>query len=230
MAADALASPVSDRLTLTALLLLTFATGLVDAISVLELGHIFVANMTGNIIFLGFWFVRSGIDLTAAIVAFASFLTGTVIGGRLARHLGAHSRRWLTTSLSIEIVVLVALSILAGTGVVSYHTNSKLSLIAGLAITFGVQNATARQFGVQELSTTVLTSTVVGIGVDSRLAGGTGEREKLRYSVIFALCAGAIVGATISRYTVAPVIALAAAVVAVSLLIFRFGPDRQTAS
>ena len=231
MAADALASPVSDRLTVTALLLLTFATGLVDAIGVLILGHIFVANMTGNIIFLGFWFVPgTGIDLTAAIVAFVGFLTGTVIGGRLARHLGAHSRRWLTTSLGIEIVVLVALSIMAGTGVVSYHANTKLILIAGLAITFGVQNATARQFGVQELSTTVLTSTVVGIGVDSRLAGGTGEREKLRYSVISALCAGAIVGATMSRYTVAPVIALAAAVVAVSLLIFRFGPDRPPAS
>jgi uncharacterized membrane protein YoaK (UPF0700 family) len=230
MAADALASPVSDRLTVTALLLLTFATGLVDATGVLILGHIFVANMTGNIIFLGFWFVPgTGIDLTAAIVAFVAFLTGTVIGGRLARHLGAHSRRWLTTSLGIEIVVLIALSILAGTGVVSYHANTKLILIAGLAITFGVQNATARQFGVQELSTTVLTSTVVGIGVDSRLAGGTGEREKLRYSVISALCAGAIVGATMSRYTVAPVIALAAAVVAVSLLIFRFGPDRRPA-
>jgi uncharacterized membrane protein YoaK (UPF0700 family) len=89
-----------------------------------------------------------------------------------------------------------------------------------------VQNATARQFGIQELSTTVLTSTVVGIGVDSRLAGGTGKREKLRYSVILAMCGGAIVGATMSRFTVAPVIALAAAVVAVSLLIFRFGPDR----
>jgi uncharacterized membrane protein YoaK (UPF0700 family) len=230
MTADALASPVSDRLTVTALLLLTFATGLVDAIGVLILGHIFVANMTGNIIFLGFWFVPgAGIDLTAAIVAFVGFLTGTVIGGRLARHLGVHSRRWLTTSLGIEIVVLIALSILAGTGVVSYHANTKLILIAGLARTFGVQNATARQFGVQELSTTVLTSTVVGIGVDSRLAGGTGEREKLRYSVIFALCAGAIVGATMSRYTVAPVIALAAVVVAVSLLIFRFGPDRRPA-
>ena len=230
MAADALASPVSDRLTVTALLLLTFATGLVDAIGVLILGHIFVANMTGNIIFLGFWFVPgTGIDLTAAIVAFVGFLIGTVIGGRLARHLGVYSRRWLTTSLGIEIVVLIALSILAGTGVVSYHANTKLILIAGLAITFGVQNATARQFGVQELSTTVLTSTVVGIGVDSRLAGGTGEREKLRYSVISALCAGAIVGATMSRYTVAPVIALAAAVVAVSLLIFLFGPDRRPA-
>lgn len=227
MAADALASPVSDRLTVIALLLLTFATGLVDAIGVLVLGHIFVANMTGNIIFLGFWFVPgTGIDLTAAIVAFVGFLTGTVIGGRLSRHLGARSRRWLTTSLSIEIVTLVVLSILGGTGAVSYQNDTKLILIAGLAITFGLQNSTARQFGVQELSTTVLTSTVVGIGVDSRLAGGTGEREKLRYSVIFTLCAGAIVGATMSRYTVAGVIALAAAVVAISLLIFRFGPDR----
>lgn len=227
MAADVMASPVSDRLTVTALLLLTFATGLVDAISVLVLGHVFVANMTGNIIFLGFWFVpRAGVDLTAAIVAFVSFLTGTVIGGRLVRHFGVRTRRWLTTALGVEVVVLIALSILAGAGVLSYHANTKLVLICGLAMTFGVQNATARQFGIQELSTTVLTSTVVGIGVDSRLAGGSGQREKLRYSVIFTMCGGAVVGATLSRFAVAPVIALAAAVVGTSLLIFRFGPDR----
>jgi uncharacterized membrane protein YoaK (UPF0700 family) len=230
VAAGAIASPVSDRLTVAALLLLTFATGLVDAISVLVLGHVFVANMTGNIIFLGFWFVpRAGVDLTAAIVAFVGFLAGTVIGGRLARHLGAHTRRWLTTSLGIEVLGLTALAILAGTGVLSYQANTKLLLIVGLAITFGVQNATARQFGIQELSTTVLTSTVVGIGVDSRLAGGTGKREKLRYSVIFAMCGGAIVGATMSRFAVAPVFAAAAVVVAVSLLIFRLGPDRTAA-
>ncbi len=228
MAAGVTASPVSDRLTVAALLLLTFATGVVDAISVLVLGHVFVANMTGNIIFLGFWFVpRAGVDLTAAIVAFVGFLAGTVIGGRMTRHLRTHTRRWLTTSLGLEIAVLLTLSILAGTGVLSYQTNTKLILIAGLAVTFGVQNATARQFGIQELSTTVLTSTVVGIGVDSRLAGGTGEREKLRYSVVLAMCGGAIVGATLSRVAVAPVIALAAALVTVSLLIFQFGPERQ---
>jgi uncharacterized membrane protein YoaK (UPF0700 family) len=227
MTAGVAVSPVSDRLTVSALLLLTFATGIVDAISVLVLGHVFVANMTGNIIFLGFWFVpNAGVDLTAAIIAFAGFLTGTVIGGRLARHLGGHTRRWLTTSLGVEIVILVALSILTGTGVLSYHTNAKLLLIVGLAITFGIQNATARQFGIQELSTTVLTSTIVGIGVDSRLAGGTGNREKLRYGVVFTMCGGAIVGATMSRFVVAPVFALAAAVVAVSLLIFRYGPSR----
>ena len=54
-----------------ACLLLTFATGIVDAISVLVLGHVFVANMTGNVIFLGFWFgPHSGVDLTAAAVRF----------------------------------------------------------------------------------------------------------------------------------------------------------------
>jgi hypothetical protein len=36
-----------------------------------------------------------------------------------------------------------------------------------------------------------------------------------------------MVGASLSQAAVAPVIALAAAVVAVSLLIFRFGPERQ---
>ncbi|MGH3576168.1 MAG: YoaK family protein [Mycobacterium sp.] len=220
----AVASPVSDRLTVAALLLLTFATGLVDAISVLVLGHVFVANMTGNAIFLGFWFVPgAGVDLIAAVVAFVGFLIGTVIGGRLIRGLRERTRLWLTTALGIEVVMLVVLSILAGAGVLSYQANTKLILIAGLAMTFGVQNATARQFGIQELTTTVLTSTIVGIGVDSRLAGGTGEREKLRYSVVLAMLGGAVVGATLSRVVVAPVIALAAAVVAVSMLLFRFG-------
>lgn len=218
------ASPVSERLTVTALLLLTVATGLVDAISVLVLGHVFVANMTGNVIFLGFWFVpHSGVDLTAAVVAFAGFIVGTVIGGRLARHLDGRVRTWLTASLCIEVVLLAVLSILAGIGILDYRDNTKLLLIAGLALAFGIQNATARQFGIQELSTTVLTSTIVGLGFDSRLAGGTGDREKLRYAVVATMCGGAVIGATLSRFTVAPVIALAAVVIAISACIFRFG-------
>jgi uncharacterized membrane protein YoaK (UPF0700 family) len=223
-------SPVPERLTVVCLLLLTFSTGVVDAISVLVLGHVFVANMTGNVIFLGFWFApHTVVDMTAAVVAFVSFVAGTVLGGRLARHIDREVRMWLTVALGVEVVVLLALSILAGTGVLNYHDNTKLILIAGLATAFGSQNATARQFGVQELSTTVLTSTIVGLGVDSRLAGGSGQREKLRYSVVLTMLAGAVAGATITRFTVAPAIALAAAVVAAAAAIFRFGPHRQDA-
>ena len=173
----AVASPVSDRRTVIALLLLTFATGLVDAVSVLFLGHVFVANMTGNVIFLGFWFVpHSTIDLGAAVVAFVCFVAGTVAGGRFARQLDHDVRLWLTVAMGAEVLMLALLSVLAGSGVLQYHGNGRLILIAGLAISFGSQAATARQFGIQELSTTVLTSTIVGLGVDSRLAGGSGQR------------------------------------------------------
>ena len=69
------------------------------------------------------------------------------------------------------------------------------------------------------------------LGLDSHLAGGTGPREKLRFSVVFTMCAGALVGATMSRFVVAPVFAVTAAVVATSLLIFRFGPtETKTAA
>ncbi len=218
-------SPVSERSTVAALLLLTFATGLADSISILVLGHVFVANMTGNVIFLGFWMApRTSIDLTAVSVALPTFITTTILSGRLSRQFGDRTRTWITTVLTAEIGLLVSLSILAGAGVLHYHDNTKLIMIGFLAVTFGLQHSSARQFGIQELSTTVLTSTIVSLGLDSRLAGGTGERQKLRFSVVFTMCAGAFLGATLSRFVIAPVFALTAAVVAVSLLIFRFGP------
>jgi uncharacterized membrane protein YoaK (UPF0700 family) len=221
----AVTSPVSERLTVAALLLLTFATGLADSISILVLGHVFVANMTGNVIFFGFWLApKTSIDLTAVAVALPTFVCTTIISGRLRRYFGERTRPWITTVLTTEIVFLVALSILAGTSVLRYHDNTKLIMIGILAVTFGLQHSSARQFGIQELSTTVLTSTIVSLGLDSRLAGGTGARQKLRLSVVFTMCAGAFVGATMSRFVVAPVFAVTAAVVAVSLLIFRFGP------
>jgi hypothetical protein len=66
----------------------------------------------------------------------------------------------------------------------------------------------------------------VGIGFDSRLAGGTGRRAKLRYAVVLTMCGGATLGATLTLVTVAPIIGLAALVVAASAGIFAFGPAR----
>jgi uncharacterized membrane protein YoaK (UPF0700 family) len=218
-------SPLSERSTVAALLLLTFATGLADSISILVLGHVFVANMTGNVIFLGFWLApRTSIDLTAVVVALPTFICTTIVSGRLSRHFGVRTRPWIVTVLATEIVLLMTLSVLAGTGVLHYDDNSKLIMIAILAVTFGLQHSSARQFGIQELSTTVLTSTIVSLGLDSRLAGGTGERQKLRLAVVLTMCAGAFFGATMSRYVVAPVFVATAAVIATSMLIFWFGP------
>lgn len=221
----AVTSPVSQRWTVAALLLLTLATGLADSISILVLGHVFVANMTGNVIFLGFWLTpRTNIDLTAVVVALPTFICTTIVSGRLSRHFAERARAWITTVLASEIVLLLALSALAGAGVLRYHEGSKLVMIGMLSVTFGLQHSSARQFGIAELSTTVLTSTIVSLGLDSRLAGGTGERHRLRIAVVATMCAGAFFGATMSRYVIAPVFVVTAAVIAGSLLIFRFGP------
>jgi uncharacterized membrane protein YoaK (UPF0700 family) len=221
----AVTSPVSERSTVAALLLLTFATGLADSISILVLGHVFVANMTGNVIFLGFWLApRTSIDLTAVVVALPTFVCTTILSGRISRHFADRTRAWITSILATEITLLVALAILGGTGILQYHNNTKLIMIGVLAVTFGLQHSSARQFGIQELSTTVLTSTIVSLGLDSRLAGGSGARQTLRIGVVSTMCAGAFLGATMSRFVVAPVFAVTAAVVAAGLLIFRFGP------
>src|SRR4030088_1560301 len=83
---------------LTALLLvLTGTTGLVDAVSYLGLGHVFTANMTGNVVFLGFAAAGvKGMSVARSLVSLAAFLAGALIGGRFAATHGDGPRRhWL---------------------------------------------------------------------------------------------------------------------------------------
>jgi uncharacterized membrane protein YoaK (UPF0700 family) len=68
-----------------ALLALTVTTGVIDAAGYLGLGHVFTANMTGNIVFLGFGIAgSSGLTVTSPLVSLAAFLIGAALGGRMA--------------------------------------------------------------------------------------------------------------------------------------------------
>src|ERR1700736_6710616 len=85
------------------LLLLTFTTGLIDAVSYLGLGHVFTANMTGNVVLLGFGIAGSGgLPVVAPIVSLAAFLAGAGGGGVLAARLADRHRRHLASALAIE--------------------------------------------------------------------------------------------------------------------------------
>src|SRR5258705_622013 len=88
------------------LLLLTVVTGVVDAVSFLKLGNVFVANMTGNVVFGGF--AIAGVEAfwtPASFVAIAAFLAGAVAGGRLGLLIGRHRGRHLAIATVIEIVL-----------------------------------------------------------------------------------------------------------------------------
>ena len=93
----------------------TVTTGLIDAISYLALGHVFTANMTGNIVFLGFAVGGApGLSLTRSLTALVAFLIGALIGGRAALRLSEVSTpRWLTTALSLESALLLVATLAA---------------------------------------------------------------------------------------------------------------------
>ena len=84
------------------LIAMTLVTGLVDAFSYLVLGHVFVANMTGNIVFLGFAVAGArGFSVAASLVALASFGFGAFVGGNIGSRLGHHRGRFLGTAARV---------------------------------------------------------------------------------------------------------------------------------
>jgi uncharacterized membrane protein YoaK (UPF0700 family) len=91
------------------LYLFTAVTGLVDAVSYIGLGHIFTANMTGNIVLIGFAFAGvPGLSALRSLTALAAFLVGALIGGRLATTLAPlSSNRWRMTAFGCEAVLLL---------------------------------------------------------------------------------------------------------------------------
>ena len=151
--------PVAPRRLVGALLILTAVTGLIDAVSYLRMGHVFVANMTGNVVFLGLALdPGSGLSLPAAAVAIGGFLAGAVVGGRLAVHLVDRPRAWLRTAFTVQAAILAVVTLLAGLGVLTYSGDRALLTTAALAAGFGLQNATVRRIAAADLTTTVLTS------------------------------------------------------------------------
>jgi uncharacterized membrane protein YoaK (UPF0700 family) len=65
------------------LLGLTVLTGVVDAVSIIALGRVFVANMTGNVVFVGFAIAGvASFSLAASLLGLVGFLVGAGAGGR----------------------------------------------------------------------------------------------------------------------------------------------------
>ncbi len=178
------------------LVAMTVVTGLVDAFSYLLLGHVFVANMTGNVVFLGFAVAgAAGFSIAASLVALAAFGLGSVLGGRIGRHFGHHRGHHVAVATGAQSLLLTASVILAAVGAHPFGAGVRYALIVVLAMSMGVQNASVRRLAVPDLTTTVLTLTVVGIGADSALGGGKGSKSGRRLISVAAMFLGALVGA-----------------------------------
>jgi uncharacterized membrane protein YoaK (UPF0700 family) len=180
---------------------MTLVTGLVDSFSYLVLGHVFVANMTGNVVFLAFALAGAkGFSIAASLIALAAFIVAAIFASRLVSRTGLHRGHTLAAVGGIQSLLLgasVVLSILSGNPVPAAYS---YVLIAALGASMGMQNAAARRLAVPDLTTTVLTLTLVGIGADNRFSGGSGSKLGRRLISVLSMFFGALVGALMVLY------------------------------
>ncbi|NUP52605.1 MAG: DUF1275 domain-containing protein [Catenulispora sp.] len=149
-----------------ALIAATLVTGTVDAVSYLALGHIFVANMTGNVVFLGFAVAGAkGLTVWAPCLAVACFAAGAWAETRSGRRAAGDDRRRLVRAVAAH-AAFVTLALLIAALEDDTKTSTHAQLTAILAFGFGVQNAVVRKLAVPDFTTTVLTMTVTGLAAD----------------------------------------------------------------
>jgi uncharacterized membrane protein YoaK (UPF0700 family) len=177
------------------LLLLTVISGIVDAVSFLKLGHVFVANMTGNVVLLGFAVADMNFSIPTSLAAIAAFLAGAFAGGRLP-HAGRDSVRLLAIATGVEILLVAASLAIALSPLSPAQAPARYAMIVLLALTMGIQSATARRLGVANLTTTVLTVTLAGLAADWQLNGAR-QRAGRGLAAVGAMFVGAALGAVV---------------------------------
>jgi uncharacterized membrane protein YoaK (UPF0700 family) len=220
------ANPTAEKIAPYALLGMTAVTGLVDAVSFLSLGRVFTANMTGNVVILAFATAHvPGLSIARSLTALLAFLVGAILGGRVMARAGADAQiRFAAQAFLLEDVLLFAASLCAigYTSDLLDHSFQPFALIALTALAMGTRNAAVRKLAIPDLTTTVLTLTITGIGADSSIANGNNPRLARRVEAVVAMFLGAALGAVIIRYSITAALALATAIsVVCSAALFR---------
>ncbi|WP_026402411.1 YoaK family protein [Actinomadura rifamycini] len=181
------------------LILLTGITGLIDAVSYLEFGNVFVANATGNVIFLGFRLGGRG-EATGAFVATTIstvfFCVGAAVGGRV--RFGGLDHRGLLLAAGVTVQA-AALAVAALITTVLGHTPAleRQALIPLLAASMGWQFAIVRRVDVPGLRTIVITTALTSLVADR---GGPVKQVVGKALSIVALLVGAMAGALLIRH------------------------------
>jgi uncharacterized membrane protein YoaK (UPF0700 family) len=102
----------------------------------------------------------------------------------------------LTSALFEATLLWVAAAVALGFDVAAQAPEARLlGIIALTGVAMGFRNGTIRQLKVPDLTTTVLTLTLTGLGGDSTAAGGRNPNWQRRVGSVAAIFAGAAVGA-----------------------------------
>lgn len=200
-----LAAVPSERMHLVLMMVLTFTTGIIDAVGYLGLDRVFTANMTGNVVILGMGLVGAeDLPVLGPTVALVAFMAGAALAGRVLRR-AAGPWTGLTTGLFVAVgVVCLGLSVVLFVADEATPPPLAVSLpvTAVLGTAMGVQAATARFVAVKDVTTVVVTSTIIGLAADSRLGSGRAVAEGgagRRFLAVSLILVGAAAGAALLK-------------------------------
>jgi len=176
---------------------LTALSGVVDAVCYLGLGRVFTANMTGNVVVLGFAAAGApGFSVPASLTSLGVFLVGAVCGGRISKRISRRSRL-LVTAIGAEAAFVAAAATVALIASTVASGWARYTVIALLAMAMGIRNAVIRRLAIPDMTTTVLTLTLTGLAADSGLAGGSNPRAGRRTAAVLMMLIGATAGAAL---------------------------------
>ena len=213
------------RLHLALMLVLTFSTGVVDAIGYLGLDKVFTANMTGNVVILAMGLTgQDDLPIVGPIVALAGFVIGATVAGRFLRGVPKGWHRRDTWVLSIVAgLLLIALAPTAFITSTPADPALGLPVTALLAVAMGMQAGAARHIAVTDVTTVVITSTLAALAFDSRLGRSTGQTWFRRLAAVTLLALVALSGAALLLIAFWVGLALAAALLVVVAVLGTVG-------
>jgi uncharacterized membrane protein YoaK (UPF0700 family) len=209
------------------LLVLTFTAGLVDAACFLGLGRVFTANMTGNVVLLGFGVAGSaGLPVVTPLISLVAFIAGAFVGGWIASRFEARNPEHLARTLALETALVACAAAIAAAATVPANSTGAYIVVALLALAMGARSATVRRIAVPDVNTTVLTMTLTGLASDLPIFGGSARGALRRSAAALSMFAGAVAGALLLRQSVALPIALAAALALAASLVYPLAERR----
>ncbi|MEU3726770.1 YoaK family protein [Streptomyces sp. NPDC031705] len=199
---------VGGRGRLTVLLLvLTWVTGLIEAVSLLALGPVFTAMQTGNVLFLAFGTAhQGGLPALAPGVSLVSFAAGAVCAARLEGAAEARGRHWFVMGLAVEAALILAAAC-AGWGLAPRYGNPAarhLVTAAVLAVAMGFRNVSSMRVNLPGVPTTLVTRSMTAflggspLGHDSAFGYGTGVWGRRAWA-IGAMFTGGVTGGLLVR-------------------------------
>ncbi len=197
------------RIRIRVLLGFTFAAGISDALAWLGLGHLFVANMSGNVIIIGMGLGKAAdTNLAGAAAALAAFIVGGVVHGFATRNEPAVWGKATTWTFGLVVSVLATVGIVTLVWPPDEHPNLAWVVMAALAFAMGVQGNAANRLSVPYVNTVAVTAAIFGVSSALFLAPGTKREEGeipegfIRATLaVIALGLGAMTGALLQHYT-----------------------------